>query len=111
MGPRISVYAAVSVDGFIAGPGGDLGWLESAAAPGEDYGFDGFLAGVDAVAMGRGTYDVIEPVEELPYGDRPVYVFTHRPARPRTGPWSRRGPRSARPWPCGPRAPRSRPCT
>ena len=34
---------------------------------------------VDALAMGRGTYDHIAHVDPLPFGERPVYVFTSRP--------------------------------
>jgi dihydrofolate reductase len=83
--PQIEVYIAMSLDGYIAQPDGGIGWLEEAAAPGEDYGFEAFLAGVDAVAMGRGTYDVIADVADLPYGTRPVYVFTHRRPGARAG--------------------------
>jgi dihydrofolate reductase len=83
--PRICVYIAASLDGYIAGPDGELDWLEAAAAPGEDYGYDDFLAGVDALAMGRGTYEHIEAIDPLPFGDRPVFVFTHRAATPRPG--------------------------
>ena len=81
----LSVYIATSVDGFIATDDDRLDWLEGAAGEGEDYGFDAFLATVDALAMGRGTWDHIAHLEVLPFGDRPVYVFTHRPPEPRAG--------------------------
>ncbi|MBI1378949.1 MAG: dihydrofolate reductase [Frankiales bacterium] len=85
MNPRISVYIAASLDGFIARPDGDLDWLHAAAAEGEDYGYDEFLAGIDLVAMGRGTYDHIAGIDPVPYGGRPVEVFTSRPPAPREG--------------------------
>jgi dihydrofolate reductase len=47
--------------------------------------FDAFLETVDALAMGRGTYDHIASIDPLPYGGRPVYVFTHRPPEARDG--------------------------
>jgi dihydrofolate reductase len=82
--PRVCVYIAASLDGYIAGPDGELDWLESAAAPGEDYGYEQFLAGVDALAMGSGTFGHISAMDPLPFGDRPLFVFTHRamPVRP-----------------------------
>lgn len=82
---RISVFIATSVDGYIATRQGDLAWLEESADPGEDYGFDTFLDSVDAIAMGRGTYDHIAELDPLPFGDRPVYVFTSRPPEVRPG--------------------------
>jgi len=83
--PRLSVYIAASLDGFIATSDGDLGWLEASVHPDEDYGYDAFLADVDALAMGRGTYDHIASIDPLPFGERPVYVFTHRAPAPRDG--------------------------
>ena len=80
---RLSVFIATSIDGYIATLDGSLEWLEQAARPDEDYGFDEFLASVDALAMGRGTYDHIAHLDPLPFGERPVYVFTHRPPAPR----------------------------
>ena len=80
---RLSVFIATSIDGYIATLDGSLDWLERAARPDEDYGFDEFLASVDALAMGRGTYDHIAHLDPLPFGERPVYVFTHRPPAPR----------------------------
>jgi len=83
--PRLSVFIATSLDGYIASADGSLDWLHAAAREDEDYGYDAFLAGVDALAMGRGTYDHIASIDPLPYGDRPVYVFTHRPPPARVG--------------------------
>lgn len=82
---RLSVFIATSIDGYIAAVDGSLDWLEQAARPDEDYGYDAFLASVDALAMGRGTYNHIAHLDPLPFGARPVYVFTHHPPAPRVG--------------------------
>ncbi len=88
--PRISVYIAHSVDGYIADAEGSLDWLFLAAGT-EDYGHAEFMAGVDGLAMGRGTWDFIADEPDLPFEGRPVYVFTNRDAKPRDGVtfWSR----------------------
>ena len=82
---RLSVFIASSIDGFIATQSGSLEWLERAARPDEDYGYDAFMSTVDALAMGRGTYDHISNLDPLPFGDRPVFVFTHDPPQRRAG--------------------------
>lgn len=82
---RLSAYAAVSVDGYLATVDGDLGWLDAAATDDTDYGFEEFMADVDAVAMGRNTYDHIAAIDPLPFGDRQVFVFTTRPPDDRPG--------------------------
>lgn len=81
--PRISVFIAHTVDGYIATDDDSLDWLMAYDGIGEDYGFEAFLADVDVIAMGRGTYDVIKDFPELPYGDRSVYVFTSQQFPPR----------------------------
>ena len=81
----LAVFIATSLDGYIASVDGSIDWLEQAGVAGEDYGFDTFLDSVDALAMGRGTYDHIASLEPLPFGDRPLFVFTHRPPAPRAG--------------------------
>ncbi len=81
---RLSVFCARSLDGYIAAQDGSLDWLSAAARPDEDYGHSAFLDTVDALAMGRGTYDSIAHLD-LPGGGRPLYVFTHRPTAPRAG--------------------------
>lgn len=95
--PTISVFAATSLDGYLATTDDDLEWLEGAADPSDDHGFDALVASVDAVAMGRRTWDHIADVAELPYQGRPLFVFTHRPppnARPGVTFWER-SPRDA----------------
>jgi dihydrofolate reductase len=82
---RLSVFIASSLDGYIATRAGSLDWLEGAASSDEDYGYETFLQGVDAIAMGRGTYDHIAHLDPMPFGGRPVFVFTHRPPPPREG--------------------------
>jgi dihydrofolate reductase len=81
-----SVFLGMSVDGFIARPDGDLSWLtggaEAGGAPddgaGGDFGFAEFVAGVDALVMGRATYDVIAPMDAWPYQGKPVHVLSTR---------------------------------
>ena len=85
MSPQLSVFIASSLDGYIATTDDSLDWLDAAAAHGEDYGFDDFIGSVDALAMGRGTYNYITHIDPLPFEDRPVYVFTHRPPPVRPG--------------------------
>ncbi len=82
---RLSVFIATSIDGYIAADDGSVAWLEQAASSDEDYGFDAFLADVDALAMGRRTYDHIAHLDPLPFGRRPVYVFTHHAPEARPG--------------------------
>jgi dihydrofolate reductase len=83
--PAVCVFIATSLDGFIATEDNDLSWLEAAGSPDEDYGFQAFLASVNVVAMGRGTYDYIAGIDPLPYGELPVEVFTNRAPAPRPG--------------------------
>jgi len=79
-----SVFLGMSVDGFIARLDGDLSWLVGDAEVGEapsdgaggDFGFSEFVSGIDALVMGRGTYDVIAPMEEWPYQGKPVHVLS-----------------------------------
>jgi dihydrofolate reductase len=81
MSPRVRIFCACSLDGFLAGPGDDLSWLPEPPPPGEpDYGFEAFLAETGAILMGRRTYNVVAGFEgPWPYGDVPIIVATHRP--------------------------------
>lgn len=90
MRPRLSVSCSCSLDGYLAAADGSVDWLEAAGDPAEDHGDDAMLHSLDAVAMGRATYDALAHLRTLPFGDRPVYVFTHRrpPRRPGVVFWS-----------------------
>lgn len=86
--PRCSVFIATSVDGFIARPDDSLDWLTGRPAdeetgehdPDQDFGYGAFMATVDALVMGRGTFDVVQGFDGAwPYGDTPVYVWTSHP--------------------------------
>jgi dihydrofolate reductase len=79
-----SVFLGMSVDGFIARLDGDITWLtggaEAGGAPddgdGGDFGFAEFVSGIDALVMGRGTYEVIAPIDDWPYQGKPVHVLS-----------------------------------
>ena len=74
---RVVYYVAASLDGRIAGPGHDLAFLETLATEGGDHGYAEFLAGVDGLAVGASTWDFMTG-HPWSYGDRPVWVVTHR---------------------------------
>ena len=72
-----SVFVGASVDGFIARPNGDLDWLP--ADGGEPHGYDEFIASVDAIVIGRKTFETVLTFGAWPYGDKRVVVLSHHP--------------------------------
>ncbi len=83
--PRCSVFIAVSLDGYIARPDGGIDWLSIVETPGEDYGYQTFFDSVDAMILGRNSYDVVLGFPEWYYPGKRVIVLTHRPAESRHG--------------------------
>jgi dihydrofolate reductase len=75
---KASVYIATSLDGFIARTNGDVDWLGGPAEDGEDFGFARFFDSVDALVMGRNTFEMVQSFGEWPYGSKPVFVLTSR---------------------------------
>ncbi len=69
------VFIAASLDGFIARPDGDIGWLTGRDAPDEDHGYDAFIKDIDALIMGRGCYEAVCGFDPWPY-DKPVLVLS-----------------------------------
>ena len=73
------VFIATSLDGFIARPDGALDWLPqpTGEAEADDHGYSAFMAGIDAVVMGRNTFEVV-----LGFGSwhftKPVVVLSSR---------------------------------
>ena len=72
-----SVFVGASVDGFIARVDGGLDWLP--AGGGEPHGYDEFMAGVDAIVIGRNTFAIVLGFDPWPYGDKRVVVLSSRP--------------------------------
>jgi dihydrofolate reductase len=73
----VSVFVGTSVDGFIARPNGDLDFLP--AGGGEPHGYNEFIATVDAIVIGRKTFETALAMEDWPYGDKRVVVLSSRP--------------------------------
>ncbi len=69
------VYIAVSLDGFIARPDGGLDWLMKQPTDGEDYGYEAFMASVDGLIMGRGSFEKVLTFPDWPYA-KPVVVLS-----------------------------------
>lgn len=78
--PRCSVFIATSIDGYIARPDGTFDFLSIVERPGEDYGFAEFFATVDALVIGRNTYETALGFPEWPYAGKRCVVLTHREA-------------------------------
>jgi len=78
--PSAEVFIATSLDGLIARPDGDIGWLVGRPVPeGEDFGYAAFMEGVGALVMGRATYDKALTFPEWPY-PVPVVVLSRTPS-------------------------------
>jgi dihydrofolate reductase len=61
------VFIATSLDGFIAKEDGDIEWLLSRDDPSEDHGYNAFIADIDVIVMGRGTYEKALSFKAWPY--------------------------------------------
>lgn len=84
---KISLFIAMSLDGYIAKPNDDLSFLKLVEKDGEDYGYAKFTADIDTIIIGRKTYDyVLKEIGASHYdnGQRDVYVIT-RTERPQIG--------------------------
>lgn len=74
--PKVSVYIASSIDGYIARKDGGLDWLEYGHSGDEDYGFKAFYNSINAIIMGRNTYEVVAGFEKWPYENKRVIVLS-----------------------------------
>jgi dihydrofolate reductase len=72
------VFIARSLDGYIADRHGGLDWLNRIPNPDHlDLGYEKFIGGVDAIVMGRATFDVVCSFDmEWPYS-KPVFVLSN----------------------------------
>ncbi|MBE9193851.1 MULTISPECIES: dihydrofolate reductase family protein [Synechocystis] len=80
--PKVSVFIATSLDGYIARSNGDIDWLDAANAKvpkGEDCGYGALMRSVDVLVMGRNSYEKVRSFSFWPYGDVPVVVMSSKP--------------------------------
>ena len=75
---KASVFIATSVDGFIARQDGALDWLPGDGV--EYHGYTEFFASVDALVIGRKTFETVLGFDQWPYGDKLIVVLTSRPS-------------------------------
>ena len=73
----VSVFVGTSLDGFIARPNGALDFLPPGG--GEPHGYNEFIATVDAIVIGRKTFETVLAMESWPYGDKRVVVLSSHP--------------------------------
>ncbi len=79
--PKVSIFLASSLDGFIARTDGSLDWLDHAnreVPQGEDCGFGAFFASTDILVLGRGSFEKVLTFPEWPYGQRKVIVLSSK---------------------------------
>jgi dihydrofolate reductase len=73
----VSVFVGTSVDGFIARSNGSFDFLP--ADGGEPHGYEEFMASVDALVIGRKTFETVLGLAAWPYGRKRVVVLSGRP--------------------------------
>ena len=71
---KASVFIGTSLDGFIARPNGEFEFLD--AGGNEPHGYEEFIATVDALVMGRNTFETVLAFDAWPYGEKPVFVLS-----------------------------------
>src|ERR1700732_2498880 len=73
----VSVFIGTSVDGFIARKNDELDFLPEGG--GEPHGYNEFIASVDAIVIGRKTFEKVLTFGAWPYGDKRVVVLSSCP--------------------------------
>jgi dihydrofolate reductase len=73
----VSVFIGTSVDGFIARLNGDFDFLPPGG--GEPHGYDEFMASVDALVIGRKTFETVLTLATWPYSNKRVVVLSSQP--------------------------------
>ena len=74
---KASVFVGTSLDGFIAREDGALDFLPPGG--GEPHGYEEFMATVDALIIGRKTYETVLGFDAWPYEGKPTFVLSTHP--------------------------------
>ena len=71
------IYIATSLDGFIATSDGNIDWLHEIPNPEQsDYGYAEFISDIDAIVMGRNTFEKVLTFDEWVY-NKPVFILSN----------------------------------
>lgn len=75
------VFIATTLDGYIARRDGSLDWLPGADGGesgdgSEDFGYGEFVERMDALILGRHTFELVRTFGPWPYGDKRVVVVS-----------------------------------
>ena len=73
---KASVFVGTSVDGFIARANGAFDFLDHGGN--EPHGYEEFMATVDALLIGRHTFDIVAAFDRWPYEGKQVFVLSTR---------------------------------
>ena len=74
---KATVFIGTSLDGFIARVNGAFDFLPPGG--GEPHGYEEFMATVDALVIGRKSFETIRAFDPWPYGEKPVFVLSTMP--------------------------------
>lgn len=75
-----AVFVGESLDGFIARLNGDLDWLMGeGGGDSTEYGYNEFIADIDAIVMGRRTFEKVLTFDKWYYGGKRVVVLSNYP--------------------------------
>ncbi|WP_205511008.1 dihydrofolate reductase family protein [Longitalea arenae] len=73
---KVILDLAVTLDGFIEGPKGEIDWC----IMDEDMDFNGFLSGIDTIFYGRVSYDAwgnYQPASNAPLAEQAIWEAIH----------------------------------
>lgn len=74
-------FAAISADGYLAGPDGDMAWAEKYLSADEDYGFTDLMGSNAAMLMGSKTFDFNLEAMGREKQPLPTFVLTNAPMK------------------------------
>ena len=69
---KVVLGVAVSLDGYIEGPGGAIDWCFTD----QDYGMASFIDNIGGIVMGRKSFEQMMQLGGNPWPDKPIYVFS-----------------------------------
>lgn len=77
--PKVTLYVAISEDGFIADKNGGVDWLPPPDPSAKDeVGYNKFYSSMDVLVMGSITYEQVLTFGSWPYQNKKSFVFTQR---------------------------------